>query len=117
VKNIKHDLVVAVSSAGHILVFPVKELPELARGKGNKVMGIPSKKAASHEEYMAAVTCVPEDEALVILSGQRHMSMSPKELKDYIGERGRRGLKLPRGYRTVEALYPESRVPGNSGNS
>ena len=117
VQNLKNDLVVAVSSAGHILVFPVKELPELARGKGNKIMGIPSKKAASHEEFMAAVTCVPEGESLVILSGQRHMSLSPKELKDYIGERGRRGLKLPRGYRTVEGMYPESRLPGNTPKS
>ncbi|MGA9851955.1 MAG: DNA topoisomerase IV subunit A [Gammaproteobacteria bacterium] len=114
VKSPKSDLLVAVSSEGHILVFQVKELPELARGKGNKIMGIPSKKAASHEEYMAAVTCVPAEEGLVILSGQRHMTLSAKELKEYVGERGRRGLKLPRGYRTVEALYPESRMPGKT---
>ncbi|MDE2236109.1 MAG: DNA topoisomerase IV subunit A [Gammaproteobacteria bacterium] len=112
--NLKSDLLAAVSSAGHILVFPVKALPELARGKGNKIMGIPTKKAASHEEFMAAVTCVPEGEALVILSGQRHMSLSAKELRDYLGERGRRGLKLPRGYRSVDGLYPESRLPGNT---
>ncbi|MGH8321953.1 MAG: DNA topoisomerase IV subunit A [Gammaproteobacteria bacterium] len=112
VKNARSDLIAAVSSAGHILVFTVKALPELARGKGNKIMGIPSKKAASHEEFMAAVTCVPADEGLVIFSGQRHMTLSAKELKEYFGERGRRGLKLPRGYRTVEGLYPESRVPG-----
>ncbi|MGH8403244.1 MAG: DNA gyrase C-terminal beta-propeller domain-containing protein, partial [Gammaproteobacteria bacterium] len=114
VTDMKSDLIAAVSSAGHILVFPLKALPELARGKGNKIMGIPSKKAASHEEYMAAVTCVPADEGLVILSGQRHMTLSAKELKEYAGERGRRGLKLPRGYRTVEAMYPESRMPGKT---
>lgn len=114
VTNVKSDLLVAVSSAGHILVFPIKALPELARGKGNKVMGIPSKKAASHEEFMAAVSCVPEGEALVIISGQRHMTLSPKELKSYAGERGRRGLKLPRGYRTVEGMYPEARLPGKT---
>ncbi|MHB8405262.1 MAG: DNA topoisomerase IV subunit A [Gammaproteobacteria bacterium] len=114
VTDVKSDLLVAVSSAGHILVFPVKALPELARGKGNKIMGIPSKKAASHEEFMAAVSCVPEGEALVIISGQRHMTLSPKELKSYVGERGRRGLKLPRGYRTVDGIYPESRLPGKT---
>ena len=113
-KNMKTDLIVAVSSEGHILVFPVKALPELARGKGNKIMGIPSKKAASHEEFMAAVTCAPADEALVIFSGQRHMTLSPRELREYAGERGRRGLKLPRGYRSVEGMYPESRVPGKA---
>ncbi|HKT31807.1 MAG TPA: DNA topoisomerase IV subunit A [Gammaproteobacteria bacterium] len=115
VNNVKSDLLVAVSSAGHILVFPVKQLPELARGKGNKIMGIPSKKAASHEEYMAAVTCVPEGEGLVIVSGTRHMTLSAKELKEYAGERGRRGLKLPRGWRAVEAMCPESRMVGKNG--
>ena len=113
-KSMKTDLIVAVSSEGHILVFPVKALPELARGKGNKIMGIPSRKAASHEEFMAAVTCAPADEALVIFSGQRHMTLSPRELREYAGERGRRGLKLPRGYRSVEGMYPESRVPGKA---
>ena len=116
VKNMKNDLLAAVSSEGHILVFPVNQLPELARGKGNKIMGISSKKAASHEEYMAAIACVPADEGLVILSGSRHMTLSAKELREYSGERGRRGLKLPRGWRTVEAMYPESRMAGmNSG--
>ncbi|MDE1984758.1 MAG: DNA topoisomerase IV subunit A, partial [Gammaproteobacteria bacterium] len=115
VNNVKSDLLVAVSSEGHILVFPVKALPELARGKGNKIMGIPSKKATSHEEYMAVVTCVPADEVLVILSGARHMTLSAKELREYAGERGRRGLKLPRGWRTVEAMYPESRMAGKNG--
>ncbi|HKV95939.1 MAG TPA: DNA topoisomerase IV subunit A [Gammaproteobacteria bacterium] len=115
VNNVKSDLLVAVSSEGHILVFPVKALPELARGKGNKIMGIPSKKAANHEEYMAAIACVPAEEGLVILSGARHMTLSAKELKEYAGERGRRGLKLPRGWRAVEAMYPASRMPGKSG--
>ncbi|MGH8292186.1 MAG: DNA gyrase C-terminal beta-propeller domain-containing protein, partial [Gammaproteobacteria bacterium] len=116
VRNVKSDLLAAVSSAGHILVFPVKQLPELARGKGNKIMGIPAKKAASHEEFMAAATCVPEGEALVVLSGSRHMTLPAKELRAYAGERGRRGLKLPRGWRAVDAVYPESRMAGRTGN-
>ncbi|HEX5340452.1 MAG TPA: DNA gyrase C-terminal beta-propeller domain-containing protein, partial [Gammaproteobacteria bacterium] len=114
-KNPKQDLLVSVSSEGHMLVFPVKQLPELARGKGNKIMGIPSKKAASHEEYMAAVSCVPADESLVILCGQRHMMLSPKELKQFAGERGRRGLKLSRNWRKVDAMYPESRWQKSGG--
>ncbi|HLW74428.1 MAG TPA: DNA topoisomerase IV subunit A, partial [Gammaproteobacteria bacterium] len=91
-----------------------KNLPELARGKGNKIMGISTKKHASREQYMAAVTSVPADEGLVIVSGQRHMTLTAKELREYLGDRGRKGLKLPRGYRTVDAIYPESRWPGKS---
>jgi len=112
VKDLKSDLIAAVSNEGHLLVFPAKDLPELARGKGNKVLGISSKKHATREQFMAAVTSVPAEEGLVIVCGQRHMSLGPKELKEFLGERGRRGLKLPRNYRTVDALYPESRWPG-----
>ena len=112
VKDLKSDLIAAVSNEGHLLVFPAKDLPELARGKGNKILGISSKKHATREQYMAAVTSVPVEEGLVIVCGQRHMSLGPKELKEFLGERGRRGLKLPRNYRTVDALYPESRWPG-----
>jgi topoisomerase-4 subunit A len=111
VLDLKTDLLAAVSNEGHILVFPVKNLPELVRGKGNKIMGISSKKHLSREEFMAAVTCVPADEPLVIVCGARHMSLAPKELREFIGERGRKGLKLPRNYRNVDALYPESRWP------
>ena len=114
VKNIKTDLLVAISNEGHILAFSVKNLPELARGKGNKIMGISTKKHASREQFMAAVTSVPAEEGLVIVSGGRHMTLSPKELREYLGERGRKGLKLPRGYRTVDVIYPESRWPGKT---
>ncbi|HEV7165046.1 MAG TPA: DNA topoisomerase IV subunit A [Gammaproteobacteria bacterium] len=112
VKDLKTDLLVAISNEGHILAFAVKNLPELARGKGNKIMGISTKKHATREQFMAAVTSVAVNEGLVIVSGQRHMTLSAKELKDYLGDRGRKGLKLPRGYRTVDAIYPESKWPG-----
>ncbi len=112
IKDIKTDLLVAISNEGHILAFAVKNLPELARGKGNKIMGISTKKHASREQFMAAVTSIAADDGLVIVSGGRHMTLSAKELRDYLGDRGRKGLKLPRGYRTVDAIYPESRWPG-----
>ncbi|HEV2112249.1 MAG TPA: DNA topoisomerase IV subunit A, partial [Gammaproteobacteria bacterium] len=112
IKELKTDLLVAISNEGHILAFAVKNLPELARGKGNKIMGISTKKHASREQFMAAVTSVAADEGLVIVSGGRHMTLTAKELKDYLGDRGRKGLKLPRGYRTVDAIYPESHWPG-----
>jgi topoisomerase-4 subunit A len=114
VKDLKTDLLVAVSNEGHILAFAVKNLPELARGKGNKIMGISTKKHATREQFMAAVTSVPADEGLVIVSGGRHMTLSAKELREYLGDRGRKGLKLPRGYRTVDAIYPESKWPGRA---
>ena len=93
------DLLAAVSSEGKLLVFPVSELPELARGKGNKIMGL-----AKGAERLAAVTSVPAGASLVVWSGQRFTQIKWKDLDAYRGERGRRGSVLPRGYRTVQAL-------------
>jgi len=97
-------LVAAVSDAGRLLCFALDELPELARGKGNKIFGIPSKKAASGEETLLAIAAVAPGQSLRILSGERHMGLSYKDLGDYRGERGQRGAVLPRGWRRVDGL-------------
>ncbi|MEX0900612.1 MAG: DNA topoisomerase IV subunit A [Gammaproteobacteria bacterium] len=93
------DLLAAVSDAGKLLVFPVADLPELARGKGNKIMGI-----GKGGERLIAIAAVPEGGTLVVWSGQRFMQIKWDDLDDYRGERGRRGNVLPRGYRTVHGL-------------
>ena len=94
----------AVTSAGNMLVIPLEEIPQMPKGKGNKIIGIPSAKVVSREEYMSAITCVQDGESLVIYSGQRHKTMKPAEVDEYSGERGRRGSKLPRGYRDVARM-------------
>jgi topoisomerase-4 subunit A len=101
-------LLAAVNSDGRLLAFPVGDLPELPRGKGNKIFGIPSKKAASGEESLLAIAVVAQGQSLRVLSGGRHMGLSYKELGEYRGERGQRGAVLPRGWRKVDALEVES---------
>ena len=100
------SLVAAVSSEGKMLVFSVADVPELPRGKGNKLYDIPGKKAASREEVVAAITVVPPSTDLVVWSGERRMTIAWKELKDYRGQRAQRGSVLPRGWRTVDRLEP-----------
>ena len=100
-------LVAAVNSDGRLLTFPVSDLPELPRGKGNKIFGISSKKAASGEESLTAVAVVAPGQSLRILCGERHMGLSFRELGDYRGERGQRGAVLPRGWRKVDGLEVE----------
>jgi len=97
-------MLAAVNSDGRLLSFPVAELPELPRGKGNKIFGIPSKKAATGEESLLAIAAVAPGQSLRILSGERHMGLSYRELAEYRGERGQRGGVLPRGWRKVDAL-------------
>lgn len=94
----------AISNEGRMLVFPVAELPELARGKGNKIINIPSSRVQSREEFMLAVNIVREKQALKVISGKRHLMMKFKDLEHYMGERGRRGNKLPRGFQKVDAV-------------
>ena len=98
------DRVVAVTSAGRMLVIPVSDLPEMVRGKGNKIIGIPGKKVESREEYVAAIAVVPEGARLKLISGRRHLNLKAADLNAYEGERGRRGNKLPRGFQKVYGL-------------
>jgi len=104
VYNTRSDRLVAVTSAGHMLVFPVSDLPELPRGKGNKIISIPAARAKAREEYVTAVAVVHEGGSLTIRSGRRHFTLKPSDLDHYQGERGRRGRMLPRGFQRVEAM-------------
>ncbi len=100
-------LLAAVNTDGRLLTFLVSELPELPRGKGNKIFGIPTKKAASGEEALVAVAAVAPGQTLRVLSGERHMGLTYRELAEYRGERGQRGAVLPRGWRKVDGLEVE----------
>ena len=104
VKDIEAPVVAAVTNIGRLLVFPVEDLPELTRGKGNKIIGIPTKKFTAKEEYMSAITIASLESDLVVYSGQRTMTLKPRDLEAYSGARGRRGALLPRGWRRVERL-------------
>jgi topoisomerase-4 subunit A len=102
------DALVAVTSeGGKLLVFPVKDVPELARGKGNKLFDIPSKKFESREDFLTGMTVVPKDKSLVVRSGERKMTLTWSDLKAYRGQRAQRGSVLPRGWRNVESLEVE----------
>ena len=98
------DLLAAVSSSGRLLVFPVAELPQLARGKGNKIINIPSAAAAAGEELMVALQTFNSEDTLVIHAGRQHLKLKGADLERYRGERGRRGNKLPRGFQRVDGM-------------
>jgi len=102
------DLLVAISNEGRLLAFPVSELPALSRGKGNKIIGIPSARLKSREEFVAAVAVVKPGETLLVHSGKRHLGLKLSDLEHYRGERGRRGNKLPRGFQKVDRVEVQS---------
>ncbi len=97
-------LIAAVSSIGRLLMFEMDELPELAKGKGNKLLNIPGKKYQSGEEKLIAVAVVPEDGNLQVYCGSRMMTIKWTDSDAYYGERALRGSFLPKGWRKVERL-------------
>jgi len=105
VRALDADRLVVVTSAGHLLAFPVAELPELDKGKGNKIIEIP--KAKRGTEQVVAVAVVAPGTSLLVRSGARTMTLSFKELEPYIGARASRGGLLPRGWQKVEGLAVE----------
>ena len=102
-------LVAAVSNEGRLLVFPISELPELARGKGNKIINIPGSRLQAREEFVIDYGVISEGDSLVVHSGKRYLVMKAKDLEHYRGERGRRGHKLPRGFQKVDKLEVEGK--------
>ncbi len=100
--------VVAVTNQGRMLIFPLAEVPELSRGKGNKLLNVPSATFKAGEEFLVAVKVVGRNDDLLVVAGLRHLRMKPKDLQNYVGERARRGRKLPRGFQRVDSLVVES---------
>ena len=96
--------VAAVSNEGRLLLFPLLELPSLSRGKGNKMISIPSARAKAREEYVVAIAVLGDDDGLTLWAGKRRLTLKRGELDHYRGERGRRGSKLPRGFQRVERM-------------
>ncbi len=107
ITTVEDSWVAAVTNEGRLLVFPLAELPQLARGKGNKIIGIPGSRVQSRDEFVVSVQVLAAHNSLVIHAGKRHIKLKFSELEHYRGERGRRGNKLPRGFQKVDRIGVE----------
>jgi len=108
VKDIKKEFLAVVSNLGNLLVFPLSELPQLAKGKGNKMMSIPSAKVAAREEFVIDIAILNNNQTLHIIGDGKPFALKPKDWQHFVGERARRGNKLPRGCRVVLGLEAEN---------
>jgi len=104
VRSLENSLIAAVTTDGYMLVIAATDLPLMSRGKGNKIINIPSARLKSREEFVAAIACVQDGEQLIIHAGKQHKTIKTEELKEFAGERGRRGRKLPRGYQKIVSV-------------
>ncbi len=100
-------LVASVNNDGRMLAFAVTELPEMEKGRGNLIFGIPGKRARAGEELMVGAVVVAPNQSVAVHCGERKMTLSWKDLQHYLGSRGQRGAVLPRGWRKVDRLSVE----------
>ncbi|MCB1876781.1 MAG: DNA topoisomerase IV subunit A [Chromatiales bacterium] len=107
VEDLEGARVAIVSNEGRLLVFAASELPQMPRGKGNKMISIPAARVASREEYVVDFVVLGSEQGLRVYSGQRHFTLKKADIEHFSGERGRRGAKLPRGFQRVDALSVE----------
>jgi topoisomerase-4 subunit A len=102
VDDYDNSMIVAISNEGRMLMFPLSELPRLAKGKGNKIISIPTARVADRIEFVIALAVLGPEDGLTVHAGRRHHNLKPADLDHYRGERGRRGNKLPRGFQNVD---------------
>jgi topoisomerase-4 subunit A len=111
VADFENDLIASVTNEGRLLLFPIRELPILGKGKGNKIISIPTSRVKSREEFVVGIEVVSSGSSLTVHSGKRHLTLKPKDIAHYLGDRGRRGSKLPRGFQRVDKLTADNPEP------
>ena len=108
-----NDKIVAISNEGRMLVFNISELPELSKGKGNKIIGIPKERYKAGQENLHSLVVISEGNELKLINGKRHFTVKEKDIRNFEGARGRRGSLLPKVFRKidfVEVINPKEDI-------
>jgi len=109
--NMPSLYVVSITNEGRMLAFPLKDLPELPKGKGNKIVNISPKDFKAGSDYLKHLFLIPEEGQLTMFSGRRHFKLTFSNLGNFIGNRAQRGKRLPRGLANVDSVAVELPVP------
>jgi topoisomerase-4 subunit A len=105
IDNIETSYIAIITNSGYLLIIETKELPILARGKGNKMIQIPPSKAEHREEFIRKIALLPSKRSqLILVSGKKQFILKGTDLMHYIGKRGQRGHKLPRGLQKLDQI-------------
>jgi len=110
IANIEEELVLSITTEGRMLVFPVADLPVLSKGKGNKIINIPSARAKAREEFVTLLAIITQTDSVTLHAGKRKLTLKATDIEHYRGERGRRGNKLPRGLQRVDRIEVEQKA-------
>ncbi|MDX1303403.1 DNA topoisomerase IV subunit A [Photobacterium sp.] len=102
--DLNNDEILAITNEGRMLLFPIKDLPQLGKGKGNKIINIPAARSKSREEFLSQLVVLPQGCQVTLHAGKRKLGLKQTDLDNFRGERGRRGTMLPRGLQRVTRL-------------
>lgn len=105
--NIQTDELIVITNTGRMLLFALTQLPELAKGKGNKLINIPAALAKDKSEFVSKIGILPQGAHLTLLAGRRKIGLKANDLDNFRAERGRRGALLPRGLQKVTKIIIE----------
>ncbi len=113
VTNLESDEILTITNLGRMLLFPIKDLPQLSKGKGNKIINIPAAKSKAREEFVSHLIALPSGASVTLYAGKRKLGLKPGDLDNFRGERGRRGGLLPRGLQRVTEIEIEAVTPSD----
>lgn len=102
------DLCLAISSLGRMLIFPIRDLPKLRKGKGNKIIHIPADKIKKREELLSYIQVIPAHKAITLISQKKSFTIKAEDVKNYWGTRGQRGKPLPKGFIRIDQVIFEN---------
>ncbi len=111
INDLDNDQIVAITNEGRMLMFGVKDLPQLGKGKGNKIINIAAARSKTREELLAYLIILPQGASLTLQAGKRKLGLKPADLENFRGDRGRRGAMLPRGLQRVTGIEIELTEP------
>ena len=98
------DFVAVVTNRARLLIFPVSELPQLSKGKGNKLIQISTKDFLDREEFLVGICSINENQKLKFISGKRSKSYSFEELINFVSHRARKGTIVPGFFKKVDSI-------------
>ncbi|AJI95203.1 DNA topoisomerase IV, A subunit [Yersinia ruckeri] len=104
------DMLLSITAAGRMLMFPVADLPELSKGKGNKIVSIPAAQAAAGDDGLAWLFVLPPQTSVTLYFGKRKLILRPEDLQKFRAERGRKGSPLPRGLQKIDRVEVDAPV-------
>lgn len=112
--NNDEDRLMVITAAGRMLMFPVKDLPQLSKGKGNKIISIPAAEAAAGTDKVVWLLLLPPLSVVTLHVGKRKLTLREDDLQKFRTERGRRGTLLPRGLQRIDRVDIETPAADNN---